>query len=117
MEPQIKELPSPREDCSMIRVSAMLNNSFVGYAEYYRYHDSATCVISNLEVNSFERKKGIGHHLLKHCMHMCKNKLWCYQISLWVDDKDSWLVNWYERNGFQYDNTDDEGRYWMTKVC
>lgn len=79
----------------------------------YWYTDNCTeCILSDVKVKSFYRKIGYGNLLLIKAIQIAKERgfeTMCLRVL-----KDSWMYDWYKRNGFNYHS--HFGDYvWMIK--
>ena len=56
--------------------------------------------IYGLSVLSTERRKGLGTKMIKYALMLCKDNGMTF-ARLYVDAKNTWLKEWYERLGFK----------------
>lgn len=59
-----------------------------------------TGYICNLSVLSTKRKKGLGNEMMQYALMSCKDNGMTF-ARLYVDAKNVWLREWYERLGFK----------------
>lgn len=69
--------------------------------------------IYGLSVLPFERRKGVGTKMIKYALMSCKDNGMTF-ARLYVDAKNSWLCEWYERLGFK-ELSRDENEIEMVK--
>lgn len=91
-----------------------------GMARTYAYNeDMGTIYFDSLSVSENHRNKGIGSQLLNHHLDLIKvlgNADIKLDSNLWTK-KDSWMYEWYERNGYveTHKYEAEEGCVWMLK--
>lgn len=56
--------------------------------------------VYGLSVLSTERRKGLGTKMIKYALSLCRDNNMTF-VRLYVDAKNIWLREWYERLGFK----------------
>ena len=101
------------ETNDLITINLKLKTSKISF--YYYKDDTETCYIAGLYVPKKDRRSGIGKTLLTFCETLGR-KLNFQNIRLWVK-KDSWVYDWYARQGYTYLKPHEQKEYvWMTKI-
>ena len=88
------------------------NNSFK--FALYQYDDEPDVLyLANVSVNKSHRKNGLGNNILSFVDNFA-NKINASAILLKVK-KDSFMFEWYKRNGYKYHSDADSSYVWMIK--
>ena len=91
------------------------SNKAVG-AVYVYLDDKQSAYISNLSVFEDARNKGLGTEMLNYLIKFCQYNKY-KQVFLRVIN-DSWMHEWYKRNGFYdwYDDNEYSEFIWMKRI-
>lgn len=93
----------------------ILHKDGIAYVRIYTDVDSDQVLyIDSLSVSEIERGKGIATKLLNIHHGIAK---YINRVSMLFVEKNSWMYEWYGRNGYEYysDYPDQEGSVWMVK--
>ena len=75
--------------------------------------DPITCIFTHLSVDKKYRQQGFGTQALVDAEKIAKNH-GCTTIYLKVENN-SWMYDWYVRQGYKFDNFDVENYVWLYK--
>lgn len=75
--------------------------------------DPTTCIFTHLFVDENHRQQGYGTQTLSDAEKIAKNH-GCTIIYLKVENN-SWIYDWYLRQGYEFDNFDIDNYVWLYK--
>lgn len=85
------------------------------FSIHYYADDPTSAILTCLEVDRDERKKGIGTKIMQYAENFAKEK-GCDQIylKLWSIKRNTWLHHWYLRLGYRF-HEEDVFDFWLVK--
>jgi N-acetylglutamate synthase-like GNAT family acetyltransferase len=102
------------QQCTVIQYVVVAGKSIRATAELIIYHDTNQALLQALYVGVHWRNNGLGLKLQLERERKAKG-MGFQKIYLFVL-KDSWMMKWYERRGFNFHEDKDEKNAWMVKL-
>lgn len=92
----------------------MEKKGYVFFRLYHHHDRPSSIMFDNFSVEEDVRRMGLGTEVMNLLPEIAE-KLGFIYISLWCE-KDSWLVDWYKKLGYEYlEDYPEENAVWLRK--